>query len=42
MGNVSDDMKRNFNNIVWWKVYGLNSLLKRTDGAVLNPNLELS
>ena len=41
MGNVSDDMKRALKILYGGKAAGLNSLLKRTDGAVLNPNLEL-
>ena len=41
MGNVSDDMKRALTILYGGKAAGLNSLLKRTDGAVLNPNLEL-
>ena len=41
MGNVSDDMKRALKILYGGKAAGLNSLLKRTDGAILNPNLEL-
>lgn len=41
MNNVSDDMKRALKILYGGKAAGLNSLLKRTDGAVLNPNLEL-
>ena len=41
MNNVSDDMKRALKIMYGGKAAGLNSLLKRTDGAILNPNLEL-
>ena len=41
MNNVSDDMKRALKILYGGKAAGLNSLLKRTDGAILNPNLEL-
>ena len=41
MNNVSDDMKKALKVLYAGKAAGLNSLLKRTDGAILNPNLEL-
>ena len=41
MTNVSDDIKTALRATYAGKAAGVESLLKRTDGAILNPNLEL-
>ena len=41
MTNVSDDIKKALRATYAGKAAGVESLLKRTDGAILNPNLEL-